>query len=145
MPHMLRLKRNYGACPMPIDYSKYPPNWKTEIVPRIIDRANNCCEFCGVNNGAKLWSIPMRLRELGKYKIRQLWIESDYDMERIRRNFTLAGDIKQITVVLTIAHLDHDEENHDIADDRLAALCQQCHCTYDAKEKQRRIVEKAGL
>lgn len=23
---------------MPIDYSKYPPNWKTEIVPRILNR-----------------------------------------------------------------------------------------------------------
>ena len=86
----------------------------------------------------------MRVKEMGKYKVKRLWIESDYDMERIRRNFTLASEIKQIRVVLTIAHLDHDEENHDVSDDRLAALCQQCHLNYDAKEKQRRIAAKAG-
>ncbi|NBW09817.1 MAG: hypothetical protein EBR82_17510 [Caulobacteraceae bacterium] len=35
---------------MPIDYSKYPPNWLTEIRPRILLRANHCCEVCGVPN-----------------------------------------------------------------------------------------------
>ena len=34
-------------------------------------------------------------------------------------------------VVLTIAHLDHDKENHDVLDDRLVALCQRCHLNYD--------------
>lgn len=36
---------------MPIDYKQYPPNWKTEIVPNIIARAHNKCEFCGIANG----------------------------------------------------------------------------------------------
>lgn len=35
-------------------------------------------------------------------------------------------------VVLTIAHLDHDHSNAEVTDDRLAALCQRCHLTYDA-------------
>jgi hypothetical protein len=35
---------------MPIDYSKYPPNWKSEIRPRILERACNCCEVCGSKN-----------------------------------------------------------------------------------------------
>ena len=35
---------------MPCDYSKYPPNWHSEIRPRILKRANNCCEECGVEN-----------------------------------------------------------------------------------------------
>ena len=38
---------------MPCDYNKYPPNWKTETRPRILKRANNCCEFCGVKNYSK--------------------------------------------------------------------------------------------
>ena len=42
------------------------------------------------------------------------------------------------TVVLTCAHLDHDETNHDVKIDRLAMLCQTCHLRYDAKEKARR-------
>jgi len=33
--------------------------------------------------------------------------------------------------VLTIAHLDHDTTNN--ADENLAALCQRCHLSYDAK------------
>ena len=35
---------------MPVDYSKSPPNWKTEIRPRILARAENCCEVCGEAN-----------------------------------------------------------------------------------------------
>jgi hypothetical protein len=30
---------------MPINYNKYPENWKSEIIPRIIKRAENKCEF----------------------------------------------------------------------------------------------------
>ncbi len=37
---------------MPIDYDAYPPNWKTEIVPRILARACNKCEECGSYNYA---------------------------------------------------------------------------------------------
>ena len=33
-------------------------------------------------------------------------------------------------VILTVAHLDHDEANCDRAN--LKALCQKCHNTYDA-------------
>lgn len=35
---------------MPCDYSRYPKNWKTEIRPSILRRAENKCEFCGVEN-----------------------------------------------------------------------------------------------
>jgi len=35
---------------MPCDYKKYPTNWKTEIRPRILARAGNCCELCGAEN-----------------------------------------------------------------------------------------------
>jgi hypothetical protein len=35
---------------MPIDYKKYPSNWKNEIVPMVKARDNNCCAFCGVKN-----------------------------------------------------------------------------------------------
>lgn len=45
---------------------------------------------------------------------------------------------KMVKVVLTIAHLDHDETNHEVKDERLMAMCQLCHLRYDAKEKYRR-------
>lgn len=35
---------------MPCDYRKYPPNWKSEIRPRILKRAGDKCEKCGVEN-----------------------------------------------------------------------------------------------
>lgn len=90
---------------MPCDYSKYPPNWKSEIVPRILVRAGEVrdesgeiakeanCEKCGIENHST------------------------------KCNGTF--------VVLTIAHLDHDSENHNVKDERLAAYCQACHLKYD--------------
>lgn len=87
---------------MPIDYSKYPPDWQ-ERRARILERAGNCCEQCGI------------------------------------RNYSFRGATK---IVLTIAHLDHDETNWEVLDERLSALCQRCHLQYDAKEKARRRREK---
>lgn len=90
---------------MPIDYKRYPANWM-EIRSRILKRAGNCCEICGVEN----YSNVKCFRKLER----------------------------QIKIVLTIAHLDHDEDNHEVKDDRLMALCQACHIKYDSKEKVRR-------
>lgn len=42
-------------------------------------------------------------------------------------------------VVLTVAHLNHEPEN--CSDDNLAALCQRCHLTYDAKHHARNAAE----
>jgi len=53
--------------------------------------------------------------------------------------------------VLNRAHLDHDPENHEVQDDRLAALCQYCHLRYDApmkaarKKAEKDAVKSAGL
>ena len=80
---------------MSINYKEYPANWLTEIRPRILERTNNCCEFCGVEN---------------------------YSL------YPKTGS----KVVLSIAHLDHDKDNHEVKDERLAALCQACHLKYDS-------------
>ena len=133
---------------MPIDYSKYPPNWKTEIVPRILARADNNCETCGVENKAMLWSYPIWMKEIrsdkDSYKIKRIWTNDETCIERLRYQTIPAGEIKKIRVVLTIAHLDHDEENHEVTDDRLKAMCQSCHLCYDATEKHRRVCQKAS-
>ena len=88
-----------------IDYSKYPPNWKTEIVPRILKRAgrsislmlNAACEECGAVN----------------------YTRND----------------RGAVVVLTVHHKDEDPENWDVDDDRLIALCQRCHLAKHRKWK----------
>ena len=133
---------------MPIDYSKYPPNWKKEIRPRILARAGNCCEFCGVENGAVGW----------RGGDGSFIFAPDYAKSRangggfyVVKFCDPASNDGRIKIVLTIAHLDHDEENHDVQDGRLAALCQRCHLRYDAKEKARRLklkteaMKSAGL
>jgi 5-methylcytosine-specific restriction endonuclease McrA len=45
------------------------------------------------------------------------------------------------TVVLTVAHLDHDPRN--CADDNLKALCQRCHNRYDAPVRRAGIKARA--
>ena len=122
---------------MPIDYSKYPANWKSEIVPRILGRAAHKCEICGIENKTKATSIALRVNINGKYKIKRFWITNESDIIRMMP-FGIPKETKEIKVVLTIAHLDHDEENHNIPDDRLKAMCQYCHLNYDAEEKYRR-------
>lgn len=92
---------------MPVDYSKYPANWKTEIRPEILTRANNRCEMCGVLNHVTGY--------------RDQWGNFHYHRKESGRHI--------IRIVLTVAHL-----NHDITDNRaenLAALCQRCHLLHD--------------
>jgi len=124
---------------MPIDYSKYPPNWLTEIRPRIMDRAENKCEECGLEHGSIVWAIKLNVKDdFGRYKLKSLWFTRKQCAERESAN----REVKEVKVCLTIAHLDHDEENHEVSDVRLKALCQICHLRYDAKEKYRRSLIK---
>jgi 5-methylcytosine-specific restriction endonuclease McrA len=108
---------------MPINYSDYPPNWK-EIRERILKRANHCCEHCGANNRF------IRKRD----RIEPGPQEMDMYFSLARHGYSKAQAMARMgftEVVLTIAHLDHDKENWDVTDDRLAALCQRCHLKYD--------------
>lgn len=83
----------------PENKDRYPKNWK-EIRSSILERANNRCEFCGVENHS------MRLNpKTGK----------------------------EVKIILTIAHLDHQPEN--CAHSNLRVLCQRCHNQYDAKHR----------
>lgn len=126
---------------MPIDYKRYPPNWKTEIVPAVLERAGNKCENCGCCNGEIMFAVTFRLQdEDGRYKQRRIWFSVWGDAFRAVSNEKM---IDQVKVVLTIAHLDHDETNHDVQLDRLMAMCQMCHLRYDSKEKYQRRIGKS--
>jgi len=120
---------------MPIDYKKYPKNWKSEIVPRILKRAKNKCEFCHLKNGQTVYSakffIKMPYRD--KIILKNIWFSEVLDLKRIA---LLWLSYKKVKVVLTIAHLDHDSENHKVKDSRLKALCQYCHLNYDSEHKK---------
>ncbi len=133
---------------MPCDYSKYPKNWKTEIRPRILERAENKCEFCKVPNYA--------LIERGKYNGIYAYQDMEGNIynaengEYITSNYL--GSLekpKSTKVILTIAHLDHDKENHEVKDDRLKALCQRCHLILDkehhSENRRNTLNKKKGL
>lgn len=116
---------------MPIDYAQYPPNWFTEIRPRILDRESHCCKWCGVAEYA-IRCKQTRLVISGG--------ASFTDSTEIAVNHYQIGHLPKIlrknyytVIVLSIAHLDHDHQNHEVSDDRLAAVCASCHFKYDAK------------
>lgn len=123
---------------MPIDYKRYPPNWKKEIVPRILKRAGDCCEVCGLQNKTIVFSV----RNNAKSKWFKTFEEADQQPKTFESKYNpkterseLVPNPKPVKVILTIAHLDHDETNWDVTDDRLKAMCQKCHLTYDGHEK----------
>lgn len=122
---------------MPCDYKNYPKDWK-QIRARILERENNCCKFCDAPNYAIIYR-PVK-GEIGWHLMPE-GHEADMLVEWDPK-------IKFTKVILTIAHLDHDKENHEVSDDRLAALCQRCHLLYDldrhiANRKRNRLAAKS--
>ena len=103
---------------MPCNYAEYPPDWE-ERRARILKRAGNKCETCGVPN----------------HEIINRPVYEDGDLV----------DMKSVYIILTIAHLDHDHENWDVKDERLKALCQQCHNRYDGPHRAAQRKKKIEL
>lgn len=124
----------------------YSDTWKTEIRPRILKRAGNRCEWCGVFNGA--WGFRDK-----KGVFHEVHPLSIIDIEDTCRPpfyiLSTEGPLHIIKIVLTIAHLNHDPR--DNRDENLAALCQRCHLAYDAdihrfhaRETRERLLREAG-
>lgn len=109
----------------PENKHRYPSNWK-EIRARILQRAGNHCEECGLVNHSYGYRD-------GKGNFTECDIE---DGDSI---FEMYG-YKVIRIVLTIAHLDHIEEHCE--DSNLKALCQQCHNRLDAKVRAAGIINR---
>lgn len=112
---------------MPIDYKRYPTDWKSRIVPEVLERAKDKCECCGRENKSSVYSS--RVFTMDGYQT--AWT-----------TLPLSDTSKKVTIVLTVAHLDHDEHNQNVSLDRLKAMCQLCHLRYDAEEKRRRRAVK---
>ena len=140
---------------MPIDYTKYPPNWKTEIRPRILERAGNRCEFCKVKNYEIIFrGIYKNIDDY--YHNTEVYQDGDaniFDAETgdfIIQDYEadiepLSGnpDQKAVKVILTIMHLNHDIT--DNRDENLKAACQLHHLRYDAKEKANKRRKKMDI
>ena len=128
---------------MPIDYKLYPKNWKSEIRPAILARAENCCEFCRVPNGIAI------LR--GTWNDTECYQDMDGAIFNANTGDLLGDDYigevhptnNLIKVVLTVAHMDHDITNNDHKN--LMALCQQCHNRYDIENRKKKRGNKKQL
>ena len=102
---------------MPIDYSKYPANWKTEIRPAILKRAGNRCEKCGVPNLAQGYRDKS-----GKF----------HALNAFQCGLASLCGHRVFRIVLTVAHLNHDRT--DNRPENLAALCQRCNLLHDREQ-----------
>ena len=112
----------------PENAARYPADWP-QIRERILQRARNRCEECGLYN--HWWGWRDYAGKFNRVSKRPL-IDAHPKNDPPRPPFTVAstgGTIKIIEIVLTIAHLDHQPENCN--PDNLRALCQRCHLAYD--------------
>lgn len=118
---------------MPISKDKmklYPgggirsPEW-LEIRARIQLRALNCCEGCGVPNGA----VGVRID--GAF-----FPVTNPKMKPGDKIMIPGNEYKVIRIVCTVAHRDDDLVDH--SDENLAFWCQRCHNRNDAKGRAAR-------
>lgn len=111
---------------------RYPKNWR-EIRTGIVLRGNNRCEQCLAPNG----EVIARHADGGSY---MLEAGDVFDAETGAHKGLARGseyDAKShVKVILTVAHLDHDESNN--APDNLRSLCQLHHLRHDARDNARR-------
>lgn len=115
---------------MPINYKQYPYNWKTTIRTCITERSGNKCESCGLTNHSTVWSIPIKAIKNGKKVTRRRWTT-------IKPDIDIPG-MKQVKVILTVAHKNHDRANNNLSMLDLIHECQRCHLKRDAYMKARR-------
>ena len=123
---------------MPINYADYPPNWKTEIRPAILERAGHKCEFCGVPDR---W-YRITWTDGSDEAFKPCSDEAFYAGE----NFAAGIGPKPVLIVLTVAHL-FDKNPMNCHPKNLAALCQRCHNRHDSEQRKesRRKTEAAKV
>ena len=109
----------------PCDYGNYPATWP-QIRKRILARAENCCEQCGVANYAE-----------GHRRSNGAFVECRF-FYSCRRHKE-----KVIRIVLTVVHLCHDTFCEDETHMRL--LCQLHHNQLDAEMRRKHaMATRAG-
>jgi len=111
----------------------YGPEWKTVTRPRILARAKNCCELCGVPNykwvlRACGWWIERPELWFTKDVITGPWHPPSLPVHVTTHGFPLMI-CREVMIVLTVMHLNHI--SGDDRDDNLKAACQWCHLNYD--------------
>jgi len=130
---------------MPTDMTRYPAEWPA-IRGRILARAANLCERCGIANGVyrATWDDQDGPGE-SHYRYAEAIDGAWYGWNEQTACGTWTDvldplDRKPARIVLTIAHI-HDPDPMNCADDNLQALCQRCHNRLDAPMRARHAAE----
>lgn len=133
---------------MPCDYKQYPTNWKSEIRPAILARAENKCEWCKVPNHS--WVSRGQWNGYDVWQNDDGQIFSAKDGLYVGENYVgdLEGKTRLTKICLTIAHI-HNPDKMDCKPENLAALCQKCHLGHDLRHHMQNAREtrnkKKGL
>lgn len=109
---------------MPVDRSKYPPDWPI-IAELVRMRDGDRCQDCGVENFTPIIRLPdgSRIEPDGKKysdKGEPLGVATEEDKR--------SG--KHVDIRCAVAHL-HDPDPMNCSMDNLEVKCQQCHNRFD--------------
>lgn len=125
-----------GGVAMTFRKERYPADWKA-IRAAIMARAGDACECtgqCGDPHADGPCAAPHMERILRDHREPARWSEHDPELAGLNPEST--------KVILTVAHVDHDERNNDPSN--LLALCQRCHLKLDAADNLARKRERAN-
>ena len=108
----------------------YGKDWQKRVRPRILERAKDKCERCHKPNHVKVLTYTLPFGRMF-YRIAAAgtaWVNQD-GKPGIPWQHGAKGPPRVITVILTVAHLNHTPG--DDRDENLKAWCQWCHLLYD--------------
>jgi len=115
----------------PENRDRYPDNWKSEIRPRILERAKHKCEQCRAPDRTVIARGEGNDADTYMLEHGEVFHADTGDYIGLCRGSEFDG--RPVVVILTVSHLDHAPENCD--DSNLRALCQRCHNRHDAPHR----------
>lgn len=116
---------------------------QAEINAAVRQRAGGCCEVCGLPNGTTICRNPDCLDEYLIFDLDLMgYLDMDGDPVRLSELPGWYADSKEIAVVLTVGHRNHDPS--DNRPENLACWCQLHHLRHDAPHHAKNAARTRG-
>jgi len=113
---------------------RYNPDWVVIAYNIRTHRAKNRCEKCGLGHGSLIHASRNQPFVLATpFELQQL---EELKSEGMLKHWQRLKALKLKQVILTVAHVDHDESNN--SDTNLLCLCQWCHLSLDRQDNAAR-------